>query len=230
MAAPQPDTVIRIDQARIAAWIAANPNELRPGARAATYPRPLSWWREFAPEWVTVGEEPGGIITMTPASTGGGAAAQRRRDEAMAHWLRGIRPVAAAIIEDQGGRWGVWWHDGEGDRFADADGNISFDHTTACQIAQRTGGGIRRLGTAPAGYPKVRHRTIDAATCRYQVLVQESPGQPWRVLGVVQRFGSLPSLRGWKALGDAAGAEWTRKRQTRGEASADMVTAWQARN
>jgi hypothetical protein len=74
------------------------------------------------------------------------------------------------------------------------------------------------------GYPKVRHRTIDTATRVYQVQVQLGPRQPWRVLGKVQRFGSLPSMQCWKALADADGASWTRSRVTRGDATADLVT------
>lgn len=77
------------------------------------------------------------------------------------------------------------------------------------------------------GYPKVRHRRVGpAALNKYQVFVQEAPRQPWRVLGIVVRVGSLPSMRGWQALSFAEGARWTRKRQTRGDATADMVAAW----
>jgi hypothetical protein len=44
----------------------------------------------------------------------------------------------------------------------------------------------------------------------------------WTHLGRVQRFGSLPSMRGWCGL-PVGGGEWTRKRQTRPQAADDLV-------
>jgi hypothetical protein len=95
--------VIRIDQARINEWIEANPLEVtrhNAEATAAVYPRPLAFWRGWAPQWVTVTEEPGGIIALAPVPTGKGQAADRRSEEALERWLRGCRPVAGAIIEE----------------------------------------------------------------------------------------------------------------------------------
>lgn len=174
--------MIRIDQARIGEWITGHPAEVR--GEPAVYPRPLAWWREFAPEWITVTEEPGGYIVLAPARTDGGAPERRARDEALSRFVREVRALAAAITAE--------------------------------------------TATPVPGYPKVRHRTVDAPSCRYQVLVQEAPRAPWRVLGQVQRFGSLPSMRGWAAKRDADGAAWsTPLRLTRGDASQAMVDAWQ---
>lgn len=95
---------LRIDQGRIAQWIAGHPAEVtrhNPEATPAAYPRPLAWWREFAPPWVAVTEEPGGIIVMRPARTGGPAAARRARDESLRCLYLGVRPVQAAITEEQ---------------------------------------------------------------------------------------------------------------------------------
>jgi hypothetical protein len=76
--------------------------------------------------------------------------------------------------------------------------------------------------TAPAGYPKLRHRTVCDRT--YEVSVQRRPRGPRHVLGQVVLFGTLPSMRGWKAQ-PAGGGEWTRKRQTRADADADLWAA-----
>lgn len=67
---------------------------------------------------------------------------------------------------------------------------------------------------------KLRYSRIGPST--YEVLRQNKPREPWIVLGVVQRFGSLPSMQYWKALlvGDG---KWSPSRDTRDKARADLI-------
>jgi hypothetical protein len=68
---------------------------------------------------------------------------------------------------------------------------------------------------------KTRYRCI--GDHRYEVLRQVRPGEPWILLGIVQRSGSLPSMQGWRALlaGDSPFG-WMPKRRTRKLAAADL--------
>jgi hypothetical protein len=76
-----------------------------------------------------------------------------------------------------------------------------------------------------AGWPKLRYRAVPGGhVYEYEVLVQRRPRGPQHSIGTVQRFGSLPSMRGWKARPEGGG-EWTRKRQARADAAADLFAA-----
>lgn len=45
-------------------------------------------------------------------------------------------------------------------------------------------------------------------------------------IGIVQRFGGLPSCQRWSGR-DTRTGKWTRSRQTRAQAAADVLAAWQ---
>ena len=50
------------------------------------------------------------------------------------------------VAESKPGTWGVWYREGEGDRYHDDDGRIGFTFDEACRIAQRIGRcGIRKV-------------------------------------------------------------------------------------
>lgn len=66
-------------------------------------------------------------------------------------------------------------------------------------------------------------RTLDASRHIYQVRVSTRPHVP---IGQVQRFGSLRSCRYWAGTVTGTG-ERTRSRDTRAQAAADVLTAWQ---
>lgn len=73
-----------------------------------------------------------------------------------------------------------------------------------------------------AGWPKLRFNSAPGLRA-YTVCVQRRPRAALVVLGEVQQFGSLPSCRRWKA--HAEGGAWTRSRQTRADAAADLWAA-----
>jgi hypothetical protein len=69
---------------------------------------------------------------------------------------------------------------------------------------------------------KTRYRCI--GDHRYEVLRQVRPGEPWILLGIVQRSGSLPSMQGWRALLAGGGPfGWMPKRRTRDAARQDLL-------
>lgn len=69
---------------------------------------------------------------------------------------------------------------------------------------------------------KLRYRCVGEHA--YEVLSQNGPRKPWVVLGTVQRFGRLPSMRSWRALlaGDGEFG-WMPKRNTRTAARQDLL-------
>ena len=78
-----------------------------------------------------------------------------------------------------------------------------------------------------AGYPKLRYRTMGDHL--YEMTVQAAFHDPHVPVGWVQRYGSLPSCQKWRARGNWPGAAETRSRQSRGDAGADLWSAWNAR-
>lgn len=87
MSADGPAVIIDQHKIDTSAW------PVRPGATRAVYPRPLAFWREFIPDWITVAERPGGIIVLAAARPG--VCAHR----AMVAWLAGVRPLAGSWAE-----------------------------------------------------------------------------------------------------------------------------------
>jgi hypothetical protein len=65
------------------------------------------------------------------------------------------------------------------------------------------------------------YRQIAAHT--YEVCTQETTGvlTTWRLLGTVQRFGSLPSMQSWRAR--PYGGSWGPPRRTRNKARNDLI-------
>jgi hypothetical protein len=78
-----------------------------------------------------------------------------------------------------------------------------------------------------AGYPKLRYRKL--AGHQYELFVQPDRGVSPVQIGVVRRYGSLPSMQAWKAQGNWPGAKETRSRQLRGDAGADLWSEWNTR-
>lgn len=77
------------------------------------------------------------------------------------------------------------------------------------------------------GYPKLRYRKV--AAHQYELFVTTGPGTSPVEIGMVRRYGSLPSCQSWRAQGNWPGAGETRSRQSRGDAGADLWSAWNAR-
>jgi len=55
----------------------------------------------------------------------------------------------------------------------------------------------------------------------YEVYRQNEPRKPWVLLGVVQRYGRLPSMQSWRALLVNDG-QWSPSRGTRKAAIKDL--------
>lgn len=75
-----------------------------------------------------------------------------------------------------------------------------------------------------AGYPKLSYRRLGDRL--YEVAVQAAPRSRPAPVGRVSRHGSLPSMQGWQAEGYWPGAGRTRTRSSRGDAGADLWSAW----
>lgn len=80
---------------------------------------------------------------------------------------------------------------------------------------------------APAAGPEFTYRQDGDRA--WEIRVQESPGSARLGIGTVARSGSLPSMTQWNGRGNWPGARWTRSRQTRGEAAADVWREHQQR-
>lgn len=76
--------------------------------------------------------------------------------------------------------------------------------------------------TDPTTGPRTRCRSRRVNHV-YDVQVQDRPGGRWVTVGRVKRFGSLPSMQSWRAIGDGEGQEWTRPQDTRAAAIADLL-------
>lgn len=69
-------------------------------------------------------------------------------------------------------------------------------------------------------------RKVAGTEHTYEVLVQTAPGPQWSVAGIVQRFGSLPSMQRWAGLPEGGG-EWTSSRRLQAQAAEDVVTEYE---
>jgi hypothetical protein len=79
------------------------------------------------------------------------------------------------------------------------------------------------------GYPKLSYRAVPGQDHAYTLFVQARPHGTRVAAGIVRRHGTLPSMRGWAALGNWDGSTWTRTRQTCSDAAADLWAEWQSR-
>lgn len=76
----------------------------------------------------------------------------------------------------------------------------------------------------PPGYPKLSRRVIGDHA--YEVLIQARPRAGKVPIGTVKRFGSLPSMRSWRACGYWDGAKVSHGRARRSDAEAWLWSQW----
>jgi hypothetical protein len=68
----------------------------------------------------------------------------------------------------------------------------------------------------------MKTRCTKIAEHAYEVYGQNGPRKPWVLLGVVQRYGRLPSMQSWRAL-LVNNHKWSPSRGTRKDAIKDLV-------